>query len=188
MGTLITLDKDTLQTLENMRENDPDFNFSAYVRGCLTEDTTMLSQEQIDLKIRVLELDREKLDIQIQHLKDCIPFVKKVDEAKEAEREGKIANALEILTRLKGETRRDDMAVVHAKMTGLSATQLIKMADEKEEENKAKKLAKEDSQKAFRKEMDIKEAEDDATWEEKERLAEETAKAKELARIEKFGA
>lgn len=116
--------------LKQFKETDPNFKLSDFVKKCMIEDSGFLTEDQIAAKITNLENDKAKADLEITHLKSIVPLAKKKAEELDEEQAERIDNAMEVLIRKKGAENFEDICLVHAKLTGLSTTELMRMADE----------------------------------------------------------
>lgn len=179
----ISLDPECDEIIKNAREDDMNFNLSKYVRNTLIGDETLLTEEQIKMKLKVTELEIEKMTLEAEHLKRVIPLVKEKKEQNEISKADRMESSVITLVRVlkeDGEDKLQEFLPIHVRMTEVSKMQLEKAVRDRLN-NTPEEVKKDLSW------LNEEDAEADATWEEKERIAEEKAKAKELARIEKFG-
>lgn len=116
--------------LKQFKEKDPDFKLSDFVKKCMIEDSSFLTEEEIAAKIKNLENDQAKAGLEITHLKGIIPMAKKKAEEIDEEQQEKIESAMEVINRKQGDENFENICLAHAKMTGLSTTELIRMANE----------------------------------------------------------
>lgn len=139
--------------LTGFKSANPDFNLTDFVKNAMKGDDTMLTEEQIEMKLKGLEYDRAQIDLEIDHLKRVIPLAKKNEEKLDEEKEKKIANALDVIIRHRESIKLENFASVHAKLTGMTSTELIKLADEKSEKDEEEKKAKEEAYRLAQEEL-----------------------------------
>ena len=164
--------------LKDFKKADEDFSLSDLVKSAmLTNDR--LTVEQITVKMGKLQADRDEIDLQLAHLERVIPLAEKDKEDELLENSSKVLNALEVIIRNSNNPDFRDMLAIHAKMTGISGSKLIKMAEEKKTEDFIKAEDKKMREKIAMEEI-YGELEEDDDWREQERLS--------LARKEKEAA
>lgn len=154
MAKLITLTRECEDLLDSWKEQDPDFNFSRFVQEAMTNDDTMLTKEQLGLKIRVAELEAEKAQAELAHLKKVAPIIEEKAEVLEKKAEERLKSTVETLTRVlkeKGEAKMQEFLPKHAQITGVHEEK-IEAAVRKEllaqrilEEEKADMLVKKEA-------------------------------------------
>ena len=156
MAKLVTLDRETEDLIRDMKDNDPDFNFSEFVRNTIKNDTSRLSQEQIDLRIKTKRIAIEELLLEIKDLEAVLPMVQKKAEIIDMEHEDlmrrRLKNAIDVLIRT---SNNMEWVSKHSELTGISEAKLITMADEEKEKRRIEAEKREIAHEKAMKELDI---------------------------------
>lgn len=140
--------------LTGFKSADPDFNLTDFVKNAMKEDDTMLTKDQIEMKIKGLEFDKAKIEQEIIHLNRVIPLVEKNEKQLDEEKDKKVQSALDVIIRIRHDSTLEKYASVHSKLTGISSTELIRLADEKAEDEKEKKEKKAEAYRLWQIELD----------------------------------
>lgn len=131
MAKLITLTRECEEVLDTWKEQDPNFNFSKFVQDAILGDDTLLTKEQLDLKIKIAKLEAEKAQAELTHLLKVAPVIKEKAEVLAEKAEERLKSSLETLRRVftkKGEKRFLEILPFHTKITGIEEGKLERIA------------------------------------------------------------
>lgn len=141
--------------LTSFKETDPDFNLTDFVKSAMKGDDTMLTEEQINAKIKGLEYDRAQIDLEIEHLKSVIPFVRQNKVEEEKDKQAKIDGAVEvIINHIDNPVNLKKYAPIQSKLSGKTIPELYRLANEKIAADKKRQEDKEESNRRFLEEID----------------------------------
>lgn len=127
MAKLITLTRECEDLLDSWKEQDPSFNFSKFVQDAMLGDDTLLTKEQLDLKIKIAKLEAEKAKAELAHLLKVAPVIEEKAEILEKKAAERLETSLKTLRRVlgkDGEKRFLEVLPFHTKITGIEEHKL----------------------------------------------------------------
>lgn len=140
----ISITNDASDALAEIKENDPKFNFSGFVSDALVLNNSKLNTEQMTIKKKRLEQDIKDLASQVTEIDYLLPIAIEEDKRIQAARNIKTEECIEALLNQPTEANWIKISSFWEPRTGLTKTELVKLAREKKENKIAKDEAMEE--------------------------------------------